>query len=170
MAARADDAAVRRAFQGVYAQYSSAFRSGNSKAAVRLLQTTATPDFTTRSRGGQVTTRQQMIRQLQKGPMGIPKGGKITMNLVNLKVNGNTAVSTSARKVTASQKDPQGKSHTFTVNSVSRDSWVKVGNAWKMKKSEEVSGTMLLDGKPFDPRAMMPPGGGRPAARPAAPR
>jgi hypothetical protein len=166
--ARADDAAARRAIQGVYTRYARVMKSGDSKAAIRLLQTSATPDFTTRTMGGRVTTRPQMIQQLQARRGGVPKGGDVHMSLLTLKVNGNTATTTSSRKVSATQKDPQGKAHTFAVNSVSRDSWVKSGNAWKIRKSEEVKGTMLMDGKPFDPRAMMPRGG--PGGRPGAPR
>ncbi|MBW3622602.1 MAG: nuclear transport factor 2 family protein [Armatimonadetes bacterium] len=155
--AHAQDAAVRAAINRTYNQYAQALKTGDARKAMAVIQANTTPDFTQKMKNGQVVKRPQILQSLQQAAkQGIrERPDQVVYKLVNLKVNKNQALSTAQVQMSDTRKGPDGKTHRMSVKSITRDTWVKAGNAWKLKQSQEVSQQIMLDGKPFDPQAMM---------------
>jgi ketosteroid isomerase-like protein len=153
-AVRADDKAVRKEIEGLYAKMVQAMKNKNIKSVME----TGTPDFTMKQANGQVLKAKDVAVQMQ-GEFAMTKSvDQCTMTIDKLTVNGNTAVSTASyiMAMTVGGQKP-GETHKFTSKGINKDTLVKTPKGWKFKSVENVKDTMTMDGKPFDPQTMAPP-------------
>ena len=49
---------------------------------------------------------------------------------------------------TRGQVGPKGQSHHWVAHGRLRDTWIRTSQGWKLRKSEELGGKMIIDGKP----------------------
>lgn len=124
----------------------------------RFFESISTPDFTYRERG-RTTTRKQSMEQMKQGFAACESmSGKF--KLLSSRVSGNTATAMLSghfvMKLKPTKKGQKGS--VMTSDMWTKETWVRSGNTWKIKKIEEVKPSkMTMDGKPVDPSKM---GGG----------
>lgn len=104
-------------------------------------------DFTYKPKNGPAMSRQQAQQQLE-GQFKMAKKLVPRSTVQSVKVSGNQAVVSADQVVRIVVANPQAKKDvTIDVSSQTRDTWVKSGATWKLKKIETVKETMKIDGK-----------------------
>ena len=141
--ARADDATVRKELDAQYAKYTQ----GLVKKDLKMIFALVTPDATFKEANGQVQKREQ-LQKMMKEIMAIMTLSTASHKIEKLTVKGDTAIAEVAGKSAGKMKGQDGKSHSISYASKTRDYWVKTAGAWKIKKMEAISESMLMDGKP----------------------
>jgi ketosteroid isomerase-like protein len=131
----AQDAVVRKAIAAEYAKFSRAARKKDVKAALSI----ATPDLVVRQPDGQQMNRQQLEAMLSLQMTMVKQVKRVDVTIVNLSVRGNQAVAVVSMTLSGVVEDAQGKAREIISQNMSRDTWVKTGKEWKMKRSESVN-------------------------------
>ena len=148
--ASADD---KSEINAVYAKLTRAFLNGDASGIAAL----TAPDFTYRHKNGMVEKGPQMIAQLKSEFARGMDVTKMENKILSLKISGNTATAMTLGYGEMKQKGPDGKVHVMTDKSTAKDVLVKTPNGWKFKSVQILKSQMTMDGKPFDPFAMMAP-------------
>ena len=155
LTARADRASARKAIAEKYLLYDKACMRGMAGLATWCEQS-LTPDFTIIS-GGKTTSRANFIamcRAMAKSPD--PAWGGIKEQRVTIDKLTGTDSSTVAEitsRATMVMKDARGslgaRGAVHKINQFQRyrETWVKNDGLWKIRKSEQLSSSMLVDGK-----------------------
>jgi ketosteroid isomerase-like protein len=153
---RADDQAEIRA---LYTKVGKAFKNRD----VAALKALTTPDFVNIDHGKKTRWAEfePQLRQSFQGGFT----GQIEVKPLRMTISGKKATVDSQMKVTVSQPDQQGKSHTFSQIQASRETLLKGVGGWKIASSTNGKTTMILDGKPFDPSSARRGGMGAPPPR-----
>src|SRR5688572_15291128 len=143
---------VKSEIQTVYDKLGKAFMSKNVDGILAL----CTPDFTHKQPNGRVSAGPAMAAQLKQqfatGMIIIDWKSK----LLEVKTKGNTATVKSNDQAKMQMKEPDGKTHTYAVNSSAIDTLVKTREGWKFKTVHVLKERMTRDGKPMGPMAPPP--------------
>jgi hypothetical protein len=156
-AARADDRAVRRELEAIYAKYVRAAKQKEKAPVKQFIQRYTVADFQQKMPGGRTLNRAEVTAMLTEGPGAAAQIVDEQLNIRRLTVKGNEAIVTYADRSTAVAADPQGNSHKIVATSTSRDTWVKTPAGWKMRLSEVLEAKTLMDGKPVDDKPVPQP-------------
>jgi len=119
----------------------------DSAALSKAMAGFVTKDFVWKEQGQTMNlTQWQGMLQQQMKAIKIT-GWKFTSK--NLKQAGNSATGTAVLDMSATMKNPQtGKTSVLKSLSTAKETYVKVGGAWKLKSLEILSDKSTIDGKP----------------------
>lgn len=116
----------------------------------KVYESDLTADFRDKSQG-KVSDRKTSIAQMKQA-FAAAKSIKCMIKVLSAKVSGNTGTAlTSGRlELVLNPMDNTGKTHTMVMEEVQRETWVRVGKTWKLRRTEEAKPTkMTVDGKPM---------------------
>lgn len=142
----------------LYKAFVKAYDAKNVKAVMAL----TTPDLTLRQRSMTLNARQ--TREMLEATFANPSRVSTTYKILSCQVRGSTAVCKVSMTTKGRMADADGKLRSIQATSVSNDTLVKTTGGWRIKASDTLSETMLVDGKPL---AASP---GPPPAAPNRPR
>ncbi len=136
-------AADRREIEGDYARTSNAMKHKDAKPLFALM----TNDATFKEADGSLTSRPQ-LEAMMKQMFAMLTYTEITPKVTKWTWQDKAALLDVTTKSAGKMKTPDGKTHTITYVSKSRDKWVKQPEGWRLQQMEAVSETMTRDGKP----------------------
>lgn len=147
---------VRKTLDAAYYRLNEAMQQNEpagSKQLLKVLEDILAP--------GELRT--QMLSDVKAniaagGDKGLKKTLSLRLRIQHLKVNGPTAVVVVEQTGIAIRTDneglygPVGKEHRIGGSAFFRDTWKNMGGQWKLTKTEDLKGTLLVDGKVWKPR------------------
>jgi ketosteroid isomerase-like protein len=149
LAARADKATMRKELTESLQRVSDLY----SKKDIDALSQMMAPDVKLKLLKGKAMTRDQWEEQTKKELEHMdklqmrfqmqrltPKGDKEAVMLVRWTMQGTST-------------DEKGKPHQMRATGTERDTVVKTPDGWVLKASQELSNRMMMDGKPYHPKA-----------------
>lgn len=145
---------VPNEIDALYKAFVKAYDAKNVKGVMAL----TTPDLTLRQRSGTLNARQ--TREMLEATFANPSRVSTTYKILSCQVRGSTALCKVSMTTKGRMADGDGKLRSIQATSVSNDTLAKTGGGWRIKASDTLSETVLVDGKPLAP----PPG--PPAASP----
>ena len=133
----------QNAVKAGYASFDKAFSSKN----VAGLKALVAPGATFKSQGQPAVKADDAFKQMGAQLSMMKKANaKTTVQMVTLK--GATATAMVSQVMTMTMANPQTKKDSIVVlRTKSLDTWVKIGNAWKLKATNSTLIEMLMDGK-----------------------
>lgn len=137
---RADEKTNKAVLAQLVTLYSKAMRAYEKRDVQEFLRLT-TPDFIAKRPDGQSMSRAEYEKhgQAELTKMRVIKETSVKVDRVS--VQGGLAKAVSTITLTFSPvPDKTGISKTFTIESVSRDTWQKTSAGWRMKLTEGLSG------------------------------
>ena len=144
-AARADEASVRKELTVAYGKFVKEFKAKDARAIIARL----TPDYQIKSVGGRVLKRAEAVKSIQEMMQAIKEVKSRTYKFDKVVAKGNTAILTVSEKIVVTIPGAQGADHELVVQGVNRETFVKGGGGWKLKRTDEIRQTATLDGRPF---------------------
>ena len=129
--ASADDVAIRKALQANYDKISVAFHESKPEVMDSML----TPDATLTT-PDHMTWKHDRIVSDFKRQSSMMKNAIWNRKVTAVKVHGNEAAATVKGKFHGEFTDQTGKSHVFDLDSLTVDTWVRSGGAWKLKHAD----------------------------------
>lgn len=158
-AALADEAATLKSnLQTAIDQYTAAWKKKDAKTTERIIRAHFAKDFVSTMKTGQKMSLEEWIAN-DKMQMSFVKTVKtMSLKIDKVTVSGNKASSNETFLAEFMVDNPQtpGKTSTIKVKGTSKSTYKKVGGKWLISTMVEVSNSMTMDGKPFNPM-----GGGR---------
>lgn len=137
--------AVKRALDARYAATTRAFQTNNIKAWSDML----TPDYVAVQPDRQTLTRKQVLRDFASRMASI-RSLKAVTTIEKLTVRGNVAVAMVRGHWNYTTLDTHKQTHKMQFDDLSHDTWVHIGDAWKLKRSAKTEVRVILDGHPLD--------------------
>lgn len=141
-----------------YAEISNAYATGK----IPVVLGSMTADYTVSQPGGKIVTR-EMVEKAFKSQLKMMSNINWTRTITKIEMDKNAAHATVTGAFTAKFKGKDGKLHDFAGRTVSVDTWVKDGGAWKRRHSVIVKNHVTMDG-----HTMQAPGAQRRIASPPA--
>ena len=141
--AQADTKADRSEIESDYIRTAKAMQRKDTKELFALM----TEDATFKETDGSLTTRPQM-EKMMKQMFAAMTYTAITPKVTQWVWQDNAALLNVTTKSAGTMKTPDGKTHSVTYVSKSRDKWVRQAAGWRLQQIEAVSETMTVDGKP----------------------
>jgi hypothetical protein len=137
-------------------QASVALKNKDIKGFTAILRKNTTPDFKYVEANNSMTLDQML--GVMKGQFAAMKTVKsASSKLLRCVEHGKTGITATTHSITAMITGPDRKLHLLVASGDSKDTWVKVGGAWKMSVMLWGKQKMTMDGKPFNPSAPMKP-------------
>lgn len=115
----------------------------------------STADFTMTEMGRTMTKKESLQQMAEMNKMY--KMTKVKVKILSAVTKGNkgTAKTTMHTEMVSLPAKKGDKTHVITTESYYTETYVRVGNSWKIQKIVPTKpGKMLMDGKPFDPPKM----------------
>jgi len=137
-AALADDKAT---FQARYAQLEEAIETRELDKVRPFI----TPDYTTTDIAGRKQTAEEMLDRLAMVPVDPARRDVLTIDTVD--VQGDTAQVANRRTRSGTREGRDGKPHTMSFVTASKDTWVRSSGSWLLKDSEAQNVTITRDGQ-----------------------
>jgi hypothetical protein len=157
-AASAADKTTRSELEAEYAAYDKALLKGIANLPA-WCEANLAADFTMAPSDGKPMNRKEFmkfVKDVAKQPgMSSSEAKEQKTAIDKITMDGADAVvlATSRGKFVmtdeAGQFGPKGKAHKITLVRKYRETWTKTGRDWKVKKSEELGGSTMIDGKPM---------------------
>lgn len=97
---------------------------------------------------GETVERDKAVEQL-KALVEPAENVKATMTVESLKVKGDEATALVRIKGSADMKDGDGKAHTVKFDQREVQIWAKMGDAWRLRDSMQLTSDAQVDDKPF---------------------
>ena len=142
-AAAADDMTVKSEIQSRYAAVSRAFVAKDAKT----FEAAFAKDFWAKAPGRSKMTRAQVLKDFE-GQMKMLSDVSWNQIVTGLKAEGKVVHVTIDTKMTASMAGPDGKTHSFRLETKgTKSDWVKNSGIWQVKYSESGNLKMWMDGK-----------------------
>jgi hypothetical protein len=139
---RADDAGVHKALQANYDRISAAFRAHKPEVMDSMLA----PDATITTPNHQTWNRARIISDFGR-QSAMMKDATWQRKVVSVTVHKNEAVATVKGNFHGSFTGQDGKPHVFDLDSLTVDTWVRSGSAWKLKHADTRDLKPKIDGK-----------------------
>lgn len=139
---RADDAGVRKALQANYDKISVAFHDSKPEVMDAML----TPDATLTTPNHQTWNRERIVSDFKR-QSAMMKDATWQRKVTAVTVHKNEAVATVKGKFHGTFAMKDGKSHVFDLDSLTIDTWVRSGGAWKLKHADTRDLKPKIDGK-----------------------
>jgi ketosteroid isomerase-like protein len=144
--AHADDAAVRKALQANYDKISAAFKAADPSVMDSMLA----PDATLTTPDGKTWDRAKIISDMGRQSK-MMKDARWNRTVTSVEVHKNEAVATVHGTFHGQFNGRDGKPHIFDLKSLTIDTWIKSGSAWKLKHAGTKELNPTMDGKPLPP-------------------
>lgn len=146
--ARADEAETRKALEDVYAAVDASLMKADADA----IMAHEADDFTQVKKDGKVLNKEEADAKLVQAMKDLPGIGKVTgvkTTMDKFEANGDAEATVEVTdKMALNVTDKDGVQHAVVILAQSRETWVKVGDDWKIKKSVELDSSTTVDGKP----------------------
>ncbi len=143
-----DQDAARAAIMQLHARHDDALSRGDTQEWARWYRDHTTPDYREKQWRGKVSSRAQVIEAMEwvAAQPGIMAGIHLAAStrLDRLSLQGEQAVADVTEWSRVVQRHPT--KHTVSGTDSRRETWVKVGTEWKMRRSEELSHRTVIDG------------------------
>jgi len=138
---------ARKTILARYKAYEQATAKNDARAMDRWIAQTTTSDFTYTSRDKQ-TFRKAAFQQGMREQSAMTKHvEKATLRVTGIKVQGNTATALTVADM-AARVSIQGQMLRLTDKSTTVDTWVRIGNEWKFRRSVQTKAdTQIYQGK-----------------------
>ncbi len=148
-AAMAQDSALRKTFEAIYAKRDQSLRVKDADAINAFLSY----DYTEKGLNGDIRNRAQVIGETNAVIRAIEGAPSYVSQLETVRqgANQNEAIVEFSDFMKGTVKLPDGVLHTFETKGRARDTWVRTGGSWKLKYHEVLEGSGLVDGKPTQP-------------------
>jgi hypothetical protein len=157
----ADANTIRKELQSEYAAYDTATLKGMASLKA-WCEAKMTRDFVVKPADGKAMSGKEFLKVLnQMITSPDPNWGGVKdqrTTITKLEMRGADAVATITSKANMSTTDSKGEygpkngKHTITIIKDFREIWIKKDGRWKIKRSDELSGSMQVDGKPMRDR------------------
>lgn len=139
--------AVRAELQGQYDRMARGWKEKDLGTLIAVLA----PDYTNQQLQGASLNREQ-YEALTRGILGSIRSLDTSSFSVNEAVlRGDEATTHIAYMLSGIILDPQGKEHPATYRGSGREIWRRTAAGWKLRRSEDLSLEMTIDGKRVDP-------------------
>ena len=134
-----------QAIRAAYTTSDTYFRKKDLSKLMGML----TPDIVYKQSNGTKLDRKGMETTLktQFGMIQTMDSFKTTVKKISVK--GKTAQSETSMEMKGHVKDPQGKMHTISSMSTTRDIWMKTAQGWRIKQIDALTDKSMMDGKPI---------------------
>ncbi len=142
-----------RVFQGFYDRYNALILKRDVAGLTNLIKTSHSDDFIEIGRpnkAGKIkkSTRSQVIADMAGAFRIVDAFTAASTHIDHLKLGTASAEVTVTTNAAANiDKSPDRRHHTLTVRETNRDTWVKAGSSWKLKKSLVLANSITVDGK-----------------------
>ncbi|MHB2019258.1 MAG: nuclear transport factor 2 family protein [Candidatus Xenobia bacterium] len=137
----ADEAALR----AQYAIYSNAYKTKHVQDIMNL----TTPDYTSKIGNGKVLQRDEFEHVMESQ---VKTATSEALNVDHVTVRGNSATTVIRETVVNDLKSPLTDEKAIVQSTcMCREQWVRTPAGWRLKHSETLSESYLLNGKPFKP-------------------
>jgi hypothetical protein len=113
---------------------------------VKTITSYETDDFKATSVSGRVQNRSEADSALES-LLTILKISKAEEQVIAMKMENGTITVTVSEKLSGTFAGTDGKDHLMVIDSKSRNTWVKVDQKWRIKRSDEIEDASTLDGK-----------------------
>jgi len=133
----------------------SALVKGDFKAFEKYTRAGVTKNFVY-TENGKSESYDEMLQQVKQS-MSMGKITSANATLLKLDIKGNSATGTTSHTMKVVTKGGDKKNHTMVVTGKSYETYVKVGDTWKMSKMAWGSSKMTMDGHALDPTKMGAP-------------
>jgi hypothetical protein len=155
--AGADEPAVRRELEALYARWARAHTAPDIAALQRFIEEETTPDFIFQGPRRTHTRKEELetYRPVREGKEPWAPAREFQTTVDSLTLHGREAlvvVTDRAVSVVRDPKitgDPAGRRHLLTMLRTNRDVWVKTAGGWKLQKRAVLRGKQSLDRKPL---------------------
>jgi len=142
--AQADDKAVRKALEPMYAKMEQAFKKRDIKAVMAL----TAPGFTGKSGKETVPAEEvQMQLGMQFAMLKVMKSAK--MRIAKLTVKGDKAVVVNRYAFSGVIEPQKGTTVKMADSGITRDTWTKTAKGWRLLQLETVKSNPTLNGTPL---------------------
>lgn len=144
VAVHANDAAIRRAIQGRYAELSLAFTKKDAKA----FEAGFAPDYVAKGTNGKIKSRAAVIKDFE-AQMKALSDVKWTQSIRSLKVDGKVVHVVVDSKMIGKVVGGKGPAHAVRLEGQNKSDWVKSNVGWQVKRSESTGFHVWMDGNPI---------------------
>lgn len=142
---------VQKKLQTLYDKMGRLAKSKNVNGLVAVFARTATSDFLYYDKQGYSKDRNEMSKDMKKQFQMVTSVATTTNKIVKIKPAKNGYNVTVKSVYDMKAKNPStGKSMRIQGNSISIDTWVKVGSDLKLKQVEITRESYMIDGKKVD--------------------
>jgi hypothetical protein len=151
--AMALDAGMTQKLQSIYSKMDSLALKKDVPSLKKYLSQVSTPDcvFVSKApKGGtpESKNRDQAMASMESAITHIATVSRSFSHVNSVAVSGGMAIASVTSTVVMKLKPEQkGPSHTIVQKSATNDTWVKAGDAWKLKISKIISVSVTQDGK-----------------------
>jgi len=125
------------------------FKARDAKGLAKMFNDLATEDISMDGAGMSGMKKKQLTQSIeaQMGMIKSVKGGSMTLG--KWKIQGNTATLEVTEKMEFTMSNPQDAKKPMVMKgtTISSDTWVKVGNKWKLKKVKVLKEDYTVNGK-----------------------
>lgn len=154
VAARADNAAVKRELTALFVKFSIAFKKKDVKTALSFFSS----DYIATESGKKIT-RAQVESQMTLALANLKSVDTLTWDIEKISVKGGQATTEALETLSATVVDTVGtlgkKGETHRLKDVerTRDVFVKTPKGWLLKRSDTLFANISIDGRKFVPPA-----------------
>jgi uncharacterized protein YcfL len=145
-AAQTKTAAVKQELETNYTKMAAALQAKDWQAVLTFIA----QGYEQVSPNGEVTERGVLAADLEQ-TMEVMRTITASYRVISVLANKEEAIATIRYTFAGeTEPDPQGVRHKITMTAPMRATWVKTDAGWRLKRNEELKGTVaLLDGKPI---------------------
>ncbi len=133
--------------QAIKTAYSTADAYYRKKDAGKLMKMLA-PDVSYKEVSGKTMNYKEMDAMMRQQMGMIQSIDTFKTTVKKLTVNGKMALAETSMTMKGKIKDPQGKMHTISSLSTTRDTWTKTAQGWRIKHIDTITDKSMMDGKP----------------------
>lgn len=141
-----EEATARQELQETYARAGTAWKARDAAA---IMQAVA-PGFTQVMPDGQAFDSGEVEAALREWFATADAVTAYDVRIDALRLAGDEAVADVAETVRMTFVGPDGRQHERAQSNTARDTWVRMGKGWKVRRSEYRTGTMSIDGQPVE--------------------
>ena len=150
-AARSAAPPARKEIQALFFRIDEAYRKKDADAIRRLMERNLAVDFTRRTRDGSVMGRAEMIKSAAQDLSVLGPVEEVRTRIDAFTLKGDTAVVKTSGVFTAFLTDANRITVKLSNRTANRYTFVRSGGAWKLRKLEELSGEVRVNGRPPTP-------------------
>jgi hypothetical protein len=138
--AKAETSSSRNTFEIIYAQ-------AIKHKDMEVIFGYETDDFSIKTLSGQILNHQQADAIVRKNLQMMKTISQVDVKIVTFETENGQTIVVESQKITATLADNEGREHALIDLSKSRDTWVQVEGQWKVKFSEFLEDSPMIDGK-----------------------
>ncbi len=154
---------MRRTLEAAHREYSQGILANDPAQLLAFYQKWTAPDFEEQDNPkGHVTSRGEMLSLMKQvvasgGLSGFAAVSEAASTVAELVMEGDTAVAAVANKCRYRQTDIQGwygtkgEEHEIETRGLWRETWVKVGEGWRLQISQMLGSQTYVDGVLYAP-------------------